>query len=64
MSMQEVMHQNLSLKLFSSSFNVITVSLDGSRKCKVENNVLITEPSTLDYYAERTNYCPQSDAEF
>ena len=38
MSMQEVMHQILSLKLFSSSFNVITVSLDGSRKCKVESN--------------------------
>ena len=64
MSMQEVMHQILSLKLFSSSFNVITVSLDGSRKCKVENNVLTTEPSTLDYYAERMNYCPQSEVEF
>ena len=43
---------------------MITVSLDGSRKCKVKNNVLITEPSTLDYYAERMNYCPQSEVEF
>ena len=34
MSAQEVMHQILSLKLFSSSFQVVTTSLEGSRKIK------------------------------
>ena len=56
MSIQEVMHHILSLKLYSSSFNVITVSLDGSRKCKLENGTLTTEMSPLDNYAERMTY--------
>lgn len=35
MSIQEVMHQLLSIKLLSSSFQVITASLDGCRKLDV-----------------------------
>ncbi len=54
MSVQEVMHQLLSIKLFSSSFQVITASLEGSCKVKtIRNNVIETEPSLLDQYARR-----------
>ena len=35
MSIQEVMHHILSIKLVSSSFQVITTSLDGSRKVQL-----------------------------
>ena len=56
MSVQEVMHQILSLKFFSSSFNVITASLEGSRKLSRENTDIITELSTLDHYATRKNF--------
>ena len=59
MGIQEVMHHILSLKLFSSSFNVITLSLDGSRKCKLDNGILIREQSTLDHYAQRTTFSAQ-----
>ena len=54
MIIQEVMHQILSIKLVSSSFQVITASLDGSRKVSLsENNTLQTETSLLDLYAKR-----------
>ena len=53
MSAQEVMHQILSLKLFSSSFQIVSVSLEGSRRIKLENNDIITEPSIIDHYANR-----------
>ena len=54
MSIQEVMHQILSIKLVSSSFQVITASLDGSRKVSLsEHNTLETENSLLDLYAKR-----------
>ena len=56
MSAQEVMHQLLSLKLFSSSFSVITVSLDGSRKLSFEEDQVTTEPSLLDDYATRSSF--------
>ena len=56
MSIQEVMHQLVYLKFFSSSFNVVTASLEGSRKLCVENNDIITELSLLDYYATRENF--------
>lgn len=59
MGVQEVMHQLLSIKLVSSSFQVISASLDGSRKIQLENNVLRTEMSSLDLYAKRNVY--QSD---
>ena len=57
MSIQEVMHQILSIKLVSSSFHVITASLDGSHKVFLsKNNTLETESpllSLLDLYAKR-----------
>ena len=54
MSIQEVMHHILSIKLVSSSFQVITTSLDGSRKVKLTaDGSLNTEPSLLDLYASR-----------
>jgi len=54
MSIQEVMHQILSIKLVSSSFQVITASLDGSRKVFLsKNNTLETESALLDLYAKR-----------
>jgi hypothetical protein len=56
MGIQEVMHQLLSIKLLSSSFQVISTSLDGSRKIMVEVNSLNTEPSLVDLYAKR-NLC-------
>ena len=37
MSIQEVMHQSLSPKLFSSSFEVVSLSFDGIRKLKNED---------------------------
>jgi len=57
-SAQETMHHLLSLKLVSSSFNVIPVSLNGSRKIKtnsVEGDVA-TNDSLLDVYANRAKY--------
>lgn len=56
MGIQEVMHQLLSIKLVSSSFQVISASLDGSRKIKVEGSSLTTEPSVVDLYAKRNMY--------
>lgn len=54
MSIQEVMHQILSIKLVSSSFHVITAYLDGSRKVFLsKNNTLETESSLLDLHAKR-----------
>ena len=56
MSAQEVMHQILLLKLFSSSFQLVTTSLEGSHKIKLDSNEIITEPSVLDYYANRIKF--------
>lgn len=56
MSVQEVMHQLLSTKLVSSSFQIVTASLDGSRKIQLQNDVLYTEMSLLDLYARRNMY--------
>ena len=56
MSAQEVMHQLLSLKLYSSSYHVITTSLNGSRKFHVADNTLQVEPSVLDDYAARASF--------
>lgn len=54
MSIQEVMYHILSIKLVSSSFQIITTSLDGSRKVKLTaDGSLNTEPSLLDSYAGR-----------
>lgn len=52
---QETMHHVLSLKLHSSSFNVIPVSLNGSQKVSnvapVENGGIRTSNSLVDHYA-------------
>ena len=54
-SAQEVMHHILSLKLISSSFQVINVSVDGSRKIDITDENIITEGSIVDNYANREN---------
>lgn len=57
MSIQEVMHQILSIKLVSSSFQVISTSLDNSRKITpADRNTLETEATLLDLYAKRTQF--------
>ena len=56
MGIQEVMHQILSIKLLSSSFQVVTASLNGSRNIKVQNGQLQTDPSILDLYAKRNQF--------
>ena len=42
----------LCLKLHSSSFNVIIVSLNGSRKCKIEEIELVLRHTPYDHYAD------------
>ena len=56
MSIQEVMHQSLSLKLFSSSFEVVSLSFDGMRKLQNEEGEVVTQSSFLDNYAFRQNF--------
>ena len=56
-SIQEVMHHLLSLKCVSSTFDVITASLDGSRRIQMApNKEFCTAPSVLDIYAEREKH--------
>lgn len=57
-SAQETMHHLLSLKLVSSSFNVVSISLDGSRKVKTNSaeGDVGTNNSLLDVYAKRAFY--------
>ena len=57
-SAQEIMHHLLSLKLVSSSFNVLPISLDSSRKVKTNsgNEDVATNDSLLDVYAKRSRY--------
>ena len=52
------MHHLMSLKLVSSSFNVIPVSLNGSRKIKTRSadEDFVTNDSLLDVYAKRAQY--------
>ena len=55
---QETMHHLLSLKLHSSSFNVIPVSLNGLRRvcADVEEGESCTDYSFLDVYTTRHKY--------
>ena len=57
---QETMHHLLSLKLHSTTFNVIPVSLDGSRRVRTNTSVedvdTCTDNSLLDVYANREQY--------
>ena len=51
------MHQVLYIKLVSSTFQVITVSVDGSRKINLaQDGSLATEASLLDLYARRATF--------
>lgn len=56
MSIQEVCHQVLQLKLYSSSYEVITTSLEGSRKVEANDENILLKPSRLDLYAMRQDF--------
>ena len=57
---QETMHHLLSLKLHSSSFKVLPVSLNGSRRVRDTTSIVegesCTDYSLLDMYAKREQY--------
>jgi hypothetical protein len=57
---QETMHNLLSLKIHSSSFKVMPVSLNGSRRVRdtanIEEGESCTDYSLLDVYANREQY--------
>jgi hypothetical protein len=57
---QETMHHLLSLKLHSSSFKVMPVSLNGSRRVRdtasIDEGESCTDYSLLDVYANREQY--------
>lgn len=56
-SIQEVMHHLLSLKVVSATHEVVTASIDGSRRITIQNgHKSCTSPSMLDIYAEREKY--------
>ena len=57
-SAQETMHHLMSLKLVSSSFNVVPISLNGSRRIKTytQDGDNVTNDSLLDTYAKRKKY--------
>ena len=61
---QATMHHLPSLKLHSSSFNIIPVSLNGSRRVRVNQESdrdVCTDYSLLDVYANRERYDSSSD---
>ena len=65
-SAQETMHHLLSLKLVSSSFKVLPISLDGSRKIRryvPSEDEEITSKSFMDIYANRTDFAETMDRE-
>ena len=58
-SAQETMHLLLSLKIYSTTFTVLPVSLDGSRRIKsnvTNTSVPCTDDSLLDIYAKRGKF--------
>lgn len=57
-SAQETMHHLLSLNLLNSSFNVVPISLNGSRRLNIttQPDYIATTDSLLDAYAERNKY--------
>ena len=55
MGIQEVMHQILSLKLYRSSFQVITISLENTKRCMFTSTDIIAEKSDMEKYSQRTN---------
>ena len=59
---QETMHHLISLKLVSSSFNVVPISLNGSLRINTKSfdGSLVTNESLLDVYANREKYAQTS----
>lgn len=60
----EIMHHLLYLKLHSSSFHVIPISLNGSHRVKtsmLEEGQACSQNSLLDVYTDRTNYDKSAD---
>ena len=57
-SAQETMHHLLSLKLYSSPFRVVLVSLDGSHRVKTKfaENDRSRNDSLLDVYSQRQQF--------
>ena len=55
---QETMHHLLSLNLVSSSFNVVPINFNGSRRLNIatQPDDRATTDSLLDAYAEREKY--------
>ena len=58
-SAQETMHLLLSLKLYSTTFSVLPINLNGSRRIQLESKTTscCTKDSLLDVYAKRIAYC-------
>ena len=61
-SAQETMHHLMSLKPYSSSFNVLPVNLEGSRRLRsfMADTDAVTDNSPLDVYANRQQFCSGS----
>ena len=57
-SAQETMHLLMSLNLYFTTFKVLPINLNGSRKVEtnVDNDQLCTKDSLLDACAKRENY--------
>ena len=56
MGIQEVMHCIMSLKFVSSTFNVIFISLDGSKKLNIKDGIIEMQESMVDMYANRKHH--------
>ena len=54
-SVQEVMHNILSLKMISSSYQVVNTSVEGTRKINICEDGVETDRSTVDQYANCEN---------
>ena len=54
--MQEIMHQILGLRLYRSTYQVINVSLDNSRRCNLSRNKIDVDRSDLENYADRLKH--------
>ena len=50
------MHQILGLKLHRSSFEIVTISLDNSKRCTLKNQEIKVDDSELDIYAKRIKF--------
>ena len=53
---QEIMHQILGLKLYCSFFQVVTVSLNNSKRCILSSHDIQTEKSELEIYGGRSEF--------